>query len=166
MIIAERSPALNSESSRARANGRATSLKSEYVSRVFSRSRSASIRQISLGQRSSASRKAPPRQLYWSRLSIKNLFHVSREKHVSRYQKTENRELTSEYWFSYSPERSQKTSPDTRLEFCLLTTAPECAQPAYGSPTRPATRNPAVRCESDSPIVSVDQAPAGCRSPA
>src|SRR5882762_3370923 len=76
-MIAARSPGLNSASSNARARGIAISLKSEYVSRVFSLSRSDSIRQVSFGQRSSASRSAAPRQVYWSRLSIKDLFHHS-----------------------------------------------------------------------------------------
>src|SRR5216683_4966259 len=75
MMIAARSPGLISASSRARASGIVISLKSEYVRRVFSLSRSDSIRQVSFGQRSSASRSAAPRQLYWSRLSIKDLFH-------------------------------------------------------------------------------------------
>src|SRR5271155_3615307 len=75
MMMAARSAGLNSASCSARARGRADSLKSEYVSRVFSRLRSDSIRQTSFGQRLSASRKAAPRQLYWSRLSMKDLFH-------------------------------------------------------------------------------------------
>src|SRR5712692_9015449 len=75
MMMAPRSPDLNSASSNARARGIAISLKSEYVRRVFSLSRSDSIRQVSFGQRSSASRSAAPRQVYWSRFSINNLFH-------------------------------------------------------------------------------------------
>src|SRR6476619_6735237 len=75
MMIAARSPALKSESSKARASGIAISLKSEYVSRVFSLSRSDSIRQVSFGHRSSASRSAAPRHVYWSRFNMNTLFH-------------------------------------------------------------------------------------------
>src|SRR5579863_201769 len=86
MMTAARSPGRNSASSSARASGIATSLKSEYVSRVFSRSRSASIRQVSLGQRSSASRSASPRQLYLSRSSMKIYFTTGhRENLVNQF---------------------------------------------------------------------------------
>src|SRR6266576_2810749 len=74
MTIAARSPECNSASSRARARGSASSLKSEKVSLVRSRSRSDSIRQVSSPQRSSASRNAAPRELYWSRLSTQGIF--------------------------------------------------------------------------------------------
>src|SRR5215469_3107838 len=75
MMIAARSPGNRSASSSARASGAAISLKSEYVSRVLSLSRSDSIRQVSFGQRSSASRSAAPRHVYWSRFSIQISFH-------------------------------------------------------------------------------------------
>src|SRR3984957_5182290 len=75
MIMAARSPASKSASSSARVRGRAISLKSEYVSRTFSRSRSASIRHTWVAKRSSASRRAAPRHVYCRRSSINRLFH-------------------------------------------------------------------------------------------
>src|SRR5579863_583198 len=75
MMMAARSPGSKSASSSARVRGRAISLKSEYVSRTFSRSRSASIRQTCGAKRSSASRKAAPRHVYCWRSSINRLFH-------------------------------------------------------------------------------------------
>src|SRR5271157_1402464 len=76
MMIAARSPGSKSASSSARARGSAISLKSEYVRRTFSRSRSASIRQTSEEKRSSASLSAAPRQVYWRRSSIRKLLIV------------------------------------------------------------------------------------------
>src|SRR5215469_1672593 len=70
MMMAARSLGSKSASSSARAKGKAISLKSEYVSRSFSRSRSASIRHTSDEKRSSASRSAVPRHVYWRRSSI------------------------------------------------------------------------------------------------
>src|ERR1700680_2951219 len=70
MIMAPRPPGPNSASSSARATGSAISLKSEYVSRVFSLSRSDSIRQSSFGHFCSASRRADPKQPYRSKSSM------------------------------------------------------------------------------------------------
>src|ERR1700722_7245909 len=75
MMMAARSPASKSASSSARVRGSAISLKSEYVSRTFSRSRSASIRHTWLAKRSKASRRAAPRHVYCRRSSINRLFH-------------------------------------------------------------------------------------------
>src|ERR1700680_364765 len=71
MMIAARSPAANPESSSAAASGSAASPNCRYVSRERSRSRSASIRQTSSGQRPSASRKAAPSESYFFKSSIK-----------------------------------------------------------------------------------------------
>src|ERR1700730_9168628 len=71
-MIAARSPAAKPESSSAAASGWAAARNCPYVSRERSRSRSASIRQTSSGQRSSASRKAAPSESYFFKSSIKN----------------------------------------------------------------------------------------------
>src|SRR5205807_7636088 len=64
------SPGENPASCRALANGCARPLKSRYVSRSFSRSRSASIKHTSPAKRSSASFSADPMDRYLFRSSI------------------------------------------------------------------------------------------------
>src|SRR5882757_1161622 len=71
MIIAARSPAAKPELCNAAAKGSAASPNCRYVMRDFSRSRSASIRQTSSGQRASASRSAAPSDSYFVKSSIK-----------------------------------------------------------------------------------------------
>src|SRR5271156_276575 len=70
--MAARVPSCSPAFCSALASGSACSLNWRYVRRAFSRSRSASIRQISLGQRSSAARSASPSELNWRRSSIRN----------------------------------------------------------------------------------------------
>src|SRR3954466_11203087 len=122
MMSAARSPALKSESSKARASGMAISLKSEYVRRVFSLSRSDSIRQVSFGQRSSASRNAAPRHVYWSRFNMNTLFHHRNTSEAKLG--TENCNLTTDLHLAVL----------TRSEVgwaTSLTISPESGQPEF-----------------------------------
>src|SRR5882724_12245039 len=73
MIIAARSPAAKPESSRAATSGTAASRNCRYVIRERSRSRSASMRHTSLGQRSIASRKAALSEPYSAKFNIERL---------------------------------------------------------------------------------------------
>src|ERR1700676_985049 len=85
-MIAARSPAAKLESSSAAATGSAASRYCPYVSRERSRSRSASMRQTSSGQRSSASRKAAPSESYFFKSSIKkSKIATEAQRHGEKY---------------------------------------------------------------------------------
>src|ERR1700733_5528471 len=138
--MAARSPASKSASSSAHAKGKLVSLKSEKVSRVFSRSRAASIKQVSAEKRSRASRRAAPRQLYFWRSSIRKLPTAERDRRD---------------WRSTINIRNQQLK-------VFITALPESSPPVCESPKPLATRNPEVLRENGSPAWSADRVSASC----